>query len=150
MFTGCEGVFYKLNIYDANFGNNYHIFESVLTGINLRKLCEKAILIKCILTFDNLNTPLAKHYWNHYKDMRSFKLFHWYKFIFDRWLWQNFWQSPSLSLLMASYVNDLYIFVDKVNWTFFWLAFSFCGIPFHRKLRFNYRWKQLCYFLSRI
>ena len=30
--------------------------ESNFKGINLRKQCEKAILIKCIVTFDNLNT----------------------------------------------------------------------------------------------
>ena len=56
MFTSCEVAFYKLNIYDANFSSYYHMAESNFKGIYLRKLCGKAILIKCILTLDNLNT----------------------------------------------------------------------------------------------
>ena len=56
MFTGCEVALYKLNIYDVNFTNYHHMVESNFKGINLRKLCEKAILIKCILTLDNSNT----------------------------------------------------------------------------------------------
>ena len=55
IFTSCEVVFYKLNNYDANFANYHHMVESNFKGINLRKLCEKAILIKCILTLDNTN-----------------------------------------------------------------------------------------------
>ena len=56
MFTSCEVAFYKFNIYGANFTNYHHMVESNYKGINLRKLCGKAILIKCILTLDNLNT----------------------------------------------------------------------------------------------
>ena len=56
MFTSCEVGFYKLNIYNVNFTNYHHILESNFKGINLRKLSEEAILIKCILTLDNLNT----------------------------------------------------------------------------------------------
>ena len=56
MFTSCEVAFYKLNIYDANFTNNHHMVQSNFKGINLRKLCEKTISIKCILTLDNSNT----------------------------------------------------------------------------------------------
>ena len=56
MFTSCEITFYKLRIYDANFTNYDHMVESSCKGINLRKLCEKAILIKYILTLDDLNT----------------------------------------------------------------------------------------------
>ena len=57
MFRSCEVVFYKLNIYDTNF-TNYHqpCVESNFKGINLRKLFEKTIFIKCILTLDNSNT----------------------------------------------------------------------------------------------
>lgn len=59
-FTGwkfsCKVAFYKLNICDANFTNYYHMVESSLKRINLGKLCEKAISIKCILALDNLNT----------------------------------------------------------------------------------------------
>ena len=43
------------------------MYESNFKGINLRKLCEKAILIKCISTLDNSNTPLVKDYGNRYK-----------------------------------------------------------------------------------
>ena len=60
MFTSCEVAFYKLNIYDANFTNYHHMVESSFKRINLRKLCRKAILIKCTLMLDNLNT----HYSN--------------------------------------------------------------------------------------
>ena len=56
MFTSCEIVCYKSNIYGANFTNYHHMVEANFKGINLRKLCEKAILIKCILIFDNSNT----------------------------------------------------------------------------------------------
>ena len=56
MLTSCEVVFYKLNIYDANFTNYHHMVESNFKGRNLRKLCEKVILIKCNLTLDNVNT----------------------------------------------------------------------------------------------
>ena len=52
MFMSCEIACYKLNIYDANFTNYHHMVESNFKGINLRKLCEKAVLIKCILTLD--------------------------------------------------------------------------------------------------
>ena len=48
--------FYKSNIYGANYTNYHHMVESNLKGINLRKMCEKAILIKCILTLNNSNT----------------------------------------------------------------------------------------------
>ena len=55
-FTGwkfsCKVAFYKLNIYDGDLTNYHHMVES----INLCKLREKAILIKCILAFDKLNT----------------------------------------------------------------------------------------------
>ena len=54
MFTSCEVAFYKLNISDASFTNYHHMAESNFKGINLRKLCGKAILIKCILTVDNI------------------------------------------------------------------------------------------------
>ena len=54
VFASCKVDFYKLNIYDVNFTNYYQIAES-----NLRKLCEKTILIKWILTLDNLNTHHA-------------------------------------------------------------------------------------------
>lgn len=56
MFASCKVAFYKLNICDANFMNYYHMVESSLKRINLGKLCEKAISIKCILALDNLNT----------------------------------------------------------------------------------------------
>ena len=56
IFTSCEVAFYKLNIYDANIKNYHHMVASNFKGINLRKQCEKAILIKYIVTFDNLNT----------------------------------------------------------------------------------------------
>ena len=56
MCTSCEITFYKLRIYDANFTNYDHMVESSCKGINLSKLCEKAILIKYILTLDDLNT----------------------------------------------------------------------------------------------
>ena len=49
-------AFYRLNIYDANYTNYHHMVESNFKGINLHKLCEKAVLINCILTLDNLNT----------------------------------------------------------------------------------------------
>ena len=52
MFTSCEVSFNKL----TNFENYHHMFESNFKGINLRKLCEEAILIKCVLTLDNSNT----------------------------------------------------------------------------------------------
>ena len=52
-FTSCEVAFYKLNVYDVNFTNCHHMVESNFKGINLRKLCQEPILIKCILTFDN-------------------------------------------------------------------------------------------------
>ena len=57
MFKSCEVAFYKLNIYDTNFTNyNQPCVESNFKGINLRKLFEKTISIKCILTLDNSNT----------------------------------------------------------------------------------------------
>ena len=31
---------------------------------------------------------------------------------------------------MMSYVNSPYIFMDKLNWNFLWVTFSFCGIPY--------------------
>ena len=44
MFTSCEVA-------------NYHLmFKSNFKGINLRKLSEKVILIKCILTLEKSNT----------------------------------------------------------------------------------------------
>ena len=57
MFTSCEVAFYKWNIYNTNF-TNYHqpCVESNLKRINLQKLFENTIFIKCILTLDNLNT----------------------------------------------------------------------------------------------
>ena len=36
--------------------------ESNFKGINLRKLCGKAIVIKCILTLDNWKPPLTERY----------------------------------------------------------------------------------------
>ena len=54
MFTSCEVV--KLNIYDANFANYNRKVELNFKAINLCKLCDKAILIKCNLTLDNSNT----------------------------------------------------------------------------------------------
>ena len=54
MFTSCEVV--RLNIYDANFTNYNYKVESNFKAINLCKLWEKAILIKCNLTLDNSNT----------------------------------------------------------------------------------------------
>ena len=56
MFASCEFAFYKLNIYYTNFTNYDHMTESNFKGINLRKLCEKAISVKCTLTLDNSNT----------------------------------------------------------------------------------------------
>ena len=56
MFTSYEVAFYKLSIYNVNFTNYHHMIESNFKGINLRKLCEKAILIKCILNLDSSNT----------------------------------------------------------------------------------------------
>ena len=56
MFTSCEVAFYKLNIYNANFAKYNRMVESNCKERNLRKLCEKAILIKCYLTLDNSNT----------------------------------------------------------------------------------------------
>ena len=55
-FTSCEVAFYKFNIYDANFVNYNHMVESNFKKINLRKLCEKIIFVKCNLTLDNSNT----------------------------------------------------------------------------------------------
>ena len=46
----------KSNIYDANFTNNHHMVQSNFKGINLRKLCEKTVLKKCISTLDDSNT----------------------------------------------------------------------------------------------
>ena len=60
MFMSREVVFYKLNIYDANFTNYHHMVGSNFKGINLCKLCGKAILMKCILTLDNLNTLVKR------------------------------------------------------------------------------------------
>ena len=57
---GCEVVFYKLNFYNANV--TLTMSESNFKRINLRKLCGKVTLIKCILTLDDSNTPLAKRY----------------------------------------------------------------------------------------
>ena len=54
MFTSCEVV--KLNIYDANFANYNRKIELNFKAINLCKLWEKTILIKCNLTLDNSNT----------------------------------------------------------------------------------------------
>ena len=51
-FMSREVAFYKLNIYDGNFTNYHHMFQSNFKAINLRKLCEEAILIKCILSFE--------------------------------------------------------------------------------------------------
>ena len=56
MFMSCQVAFYKLNICDIKFTNYHHMVGSKFKGINLRKLCEKDILIKCILTLDNSNT----------------------------------------------------------------------------------------------
>ena len=56
MFTSCEVAFYKLNIYYVKFTNYHHIAQLSFKGINLHKLCENAILIKCILTLDNSST----------------------------------------------------------------------------------------------
>ena len=42
----------QTSIFDLNF-RNYHLM--IESNLNLRKLCEKAILIKCILTLDNSN-----------------------------------------------------------------------------------------------
>ena len=56
MFTSSEVAFYKLNIYDAKFTNYHYMVESNFKRINIGKLCEKAFLIKCILTLDNSNT----------------------------------------------------------------------------------------------
>ena len=39
----------QTSIFDLNF-RNYHLM--IESNLNLRKLCEKAILIKCILTLD--------------------------------------------------------------------------------------------------
>ena len=38
------------------------MYEQNFKGINLRKQCEKAILIKYILSLGNSNTPLAQRY----------------------------------------------------------------------------------------
>ena len=46
----------KLNIYDANFTNNHHMVQSNFKGINLRNLCEKTVLTKCISTLNDSNT----------------------------------------------------------------------------------------------
>ena len=54
MLMSCEVV--RLNIYDANFANYNYKVESNVKAINLCKLWEKAILIKCSLTLDNSNT----------------------------------------------------------------------------------------------
>ena len=54
MFTSCEVAFYKLN--DANSTNYHHMVESNFKVIDLRKLCEKAILMKSILTLDKFST----------------------------------------------------------------------------------------------
>ena len=56
MFTSCEVAFYKLKLYHTNFTNYHHMAESNFKGINLHKLCGKAILTEWILTLDKLNT----------------------------------------------------------------------------------------------
>ena len=56
MFTSRKVAFYKLNIYNANFTSYQVMVEPEFKRINLRKLCEKAILIKFILTLENSNT----------------------------------------------------------------------------------------------
>ena len=71
MLMSCEFAFYKLNISDANFTDKRHLVESNFKGINLRKLREKALLIKCILTPDNV----SRTYWNRYKDIWPTELF---------------------------------------------------------------------------
>ena len=66
---------------------NYHrMFESSFKITSNCKLCDKAILIKRILTLDNSITPLTERYWNRYKDNWWVELFHLYKFIFDSWI----------------------------------------------------------------
>ena len=71
MLMSCAVAFYKLNISDANFTDKRHLVESNFKGINLRKLREKALLIKCILTPDNV----SRTYWNRYKDIWPTELF---------------------------------------------------------------------------
>ena len=44
MIVSFEVAFYKWNISGTNFTNYHHMFESNFQRINLRKLCEKAIL----------------------------------------------------------------------------------------------------------
>ena len=56
MFTSCEVAFCKLNVYYVKFTNYHHIAQLSFKGINLHKLCENAILIKCILTLNNSST----------------------------------------------------------------------------------------------
>ena len=72
MLMSCEVAFYKLNICDANFTDDHHVAESNFKWVNLRKLFEKALWIKCILTLDNV----SRTYWNRYKDIWSAELLH--------------------------------------------------------------------------
>ena len=60
MLMSYEVAFYKLNICDANFTDYYHVVEWTFKGMYLRKLREKAILIKCILTLNNVSRTLLK------------------------------------------------------------------------------------------
>ena len=56
MFTSCEIAFHKLNLYDSNFVNYNNMVKSNFKEINLCKLSQKPILMKCNLTLDNSNT----------------------------------------------------------------------------------------------
>ena len=163
MFKTCEVTFYKLNIYGANFTNYHHMVESNFKGINLCKLCGKAILIKCILTFDNFNTNQS----NTIKTViRTFDLLNSssYRnslavpynncFMYHN----NHLQSPSQfelsrvnfsSFLLVSghsHITSTQKYKSsftplaklEVSWNFLLIRFSFCGITYDRQLRLNY------------
>ena len=55
MFMSCEVAFYKLKVCSTSFTNYHHIVESNFKEINLWKLLEETILMKCIMTLDYSN-----------------------------------------------------------------------------------------------
>ena len=51
-----RSCFLQAEHFRCQFTNYHHIIESNFKGINLCELCEKAILMKCVLSLEKSNT----------------------------------------------------------------------------------------------
>ena len=159
MSLSYEVAFNKLSICDLSFKNYHHMIES---NYNLHKLCEKAILIKCILTLDSSNTDqlnaietvIRTFDLSNFSDYRKSLAISTIIVLCTIITTQSSSEFVSAKVNFSSFLlvrdhshvastlkyrNFKTIAKLVVSWNFLLVTFRFCSISYYRQLKFNYR-----------